>query len=668
LIPEDNNNRRYFPKRPIRTEGGFSYHPIPNCTSPTSDNRVGCVAVPSTYIEDPPHWAGKIYSKQTTCSTNANGRRRCELDVPKSIKATSQALLQVHEDYIGYRDRSFLSGDKLDTYAIAAADFNNDGHIDIVIGNYDANQLQMNTGIGTFQIPIDLSVGNRGTKSIVAVDVNGDGYIDLIIGNYNDANQLVLNNGGNNTNPFLDAEVFELPGGNRWTESIAAVDIDDDGDIDLIFGNYGGANQNQLLLNNGGRAGNPFDSVDALDLPGGGKWTYSVAAADIDNDGDIDLVIGNGENSPNQLLLNNGGNGNPFEGVDAIDLPGDQLSTRSIALADVNADGLIDLIIGNSGQADQLLLNSAGRKENLFTEEDTFDLPNGNSLTRSIVAADVDGDGDVDIIIGNDRQPNQLLLNSGGDRNPFKGAIVLDPPLGGRSTFSIVAADVDSDGDLDLIIGNLGSSGHENELLINNGGDLNLLEGLIALDLSIDERSTTCIAAGDFDGDGNIDIIIGNNYGATNQLILNKGREGVEVIYDLPGDNSDTTAIVAADVNGDGYTDVIIGNYGGTNTLLLNNGRGGGENPFEDAVTFDLPGGERFTRSIVAADLNGDGDVDIIIGNGFRYNAGGVINQLLLNNGGDDNPFEGVIPLALPGGESDTRSIAAADVDNAPLL
>ena len=97
LIAEDNNNRRYFPKRPIRTEGGFSYQPIPNCTS-TSDNRVGCVAVPSTYIEDPPHWAGKIYSKHTTCSTNANGRRRCELDVPKSIKATSRAL-QVHEDY-----------------------------------------------------------------------------------------------------------------------------------------------------------------------------------------------------------------------------------------------------------------------------------------------------------------------------------------------------------------------------------------------------------------------------------------------------------------------------------------------------------------------------------------------------------------------------------------
>jgi hypothetical protein len=300
---------------------------------------VGCVAVPSTYIEDPPHWAGKIYSKHTTCSTNANGRRRCELDVPKSIKATSQ-VLQVHEDYIGYRDRSFLSGEKKFTNVIAAADFNGDGHIDLVIGNYgEANQLQMNTGNGTFQIPIDLPGGNRETPSIVAVDVNGDGYIDLIIGNYN-ANQLMLNNGGNNTNPFLDAEVFDLPGGNSYTSSIAAVDIDDDGDIDFIFGNIGGANQ--LLLNNGGGAGNPFDGVDALDLPGGIKDTWSVAAADIDNDGDIDLVIGN-DRSPNQLLLNNGGDGNPFVGVDALDLPG-LWNTAVIALADVNADGHIDLI------------------------------------------------------------------------------------------------------------------------------------------------------------------------------------------------------------------------------------------------------------------------------------------------------------------------------------
>jgi hypothetical protein len=393
LIAEDNNNRRYFPKRPIRTEGGFSYQPIPNCTSPTSDNRVGCVAVPSTYIEDPPHWAGKIYSKHTTCSTNANRRRRCELEIPKSIKATSQAL-QVHEDYIGYRDRSFLSSDKKSTRVIAAADFNGDGHIDFVIGNYggEANQLQMNTGNGTFQIPIDLPGGFRETRSIVAVDVNGDGYIDLIIGNYNVANQLVLNNGGNNTNPFQDAEVFDLPGGNSYTLSIAAVDIDDDGDIDLIFGNIGDG-ANQLLLNNGGGAGNPFDGVDALDLPGGNKDTWSVAAADIDNDGDIDLVIGNG-GSLNQLLLNNGGDGNPFEGVGALDLPGGQWNTAGIALADVNADGHIDLIIGNLFQADQLLLNSAGREDNLFTEVDTFDLPNGDGFVFSVVAADVDGDVD----------------------------------------------------------------------------------------------------------------------------------------------------------------------------------------------------------------------------------------------------------------------------------
>ncbi|GAG90132.1 unnamed protein product, partial [marine sediment metagenome] len=86
-------------------------------------------------------------------------------------------------------------------------DFNGDGHIDIVIGNGVGvtNQLQINTGNGTFQIPIDLPGGNRETRSIVAVDVNGDGYIDLIIGNNNYANQLVLNNGGNDTNPFQDA-------------------------------------------------------------------------------------------------------------------------------------------------------------------------------------------------------------------------------------------------------------------------------------------------------------------------------------------------------------------------------------------------------------------------------------------------------------------------------
>jgi hypothetical protein len=82
--------------------------------------------------------------------------------------------------------------------------------------------------------------------------------------------------------------------------------------------------------------------------------------------------------------------------------------TQSIAAADVDGDGDLDLLLGNSGNPSQVLLNAG---DGTFQRSNV--LPGGSVGTRSIAAADVDGDGDLDVLLGNDGTPSRVLLNAG---------------------------------------------------------------------------------------------------------------------------------------------------------------------------------------------------------------------------------------------------------------
>ncbi|KOO53264.1 hypothetical protein Ctob_016414, partial [Chrysochromulina tobinii] len=196
---------------------------------------------------------------------------------------------------------------------------------------------------------------------------------------------------------------------------------------------------NQVLLNAG-------DSTfpTNITLPGGGAYTptFSIAAADVDGDGDLDVLLGN-YGSPSQVLLNAGDGTFPTN----ITLPGGGADTytNSIAAADVDGDGDLDVLLGNLDTPSRVLLNAGGG-----SFPTSIELPGGSAPTSSIVAADVDGDGDLDVLLGNWGSPSQVLLNVGG--GTFPTSITL--PGGGANTFSIAAADVDGDGDLDVLLGN----------------------------------------------------------------------------------------------------------------------------------------------------------------------------------------------------------------------
>jgi VCBS repeat-containing protein len=335
--------------------------------------------------------------------------------------------------------------------------------------------------------------------------------IDVLIANTSGPNKLLRGDGSGN---FV---VSDLNGGALTSAHIALGDVDGDGDLDALIANAGygeidgnidesGA-PNQLLLNDGSG-----DFV-VSDLPGGELTSAYIALGDVDGDGDLDALVANldttegEEGAPNQLLINDG-SGNFV----ASELLGGELNSAVIALGDMDGDGDLDAVVGNLRHSidedafTQLLTNDGSGN---FTASD---LPGGNVESGSIAIGDVDGDGDLDVLLANAFGTNQLLTNDGTGNFT---ASELDG--GARNSIKVALGDVDGDGDLDAVITNGG--GDPNQLLINDGnGDFAASDFL-----SPDNAVTSGVALGDIDGDGDLDTLIADFFPDAVELWINDG-------------------------------------------------------------------------------------------------------------------------------------------------
>ena len=272
-------------------------------------------------------------------------------------------------------------------------------------------------------------------------DVNGDDELDIALACINAENLLLLKDSTGGYTTQL------LPGGPSPSTSISVVDIDVDGDMDIVVTNLYLAG-NQILFNDGNLNFNTAITEFAAN-------SFSQAVGDLNGDGLPDIVFGL-TGFPTIIVFNDGADFTSFTNttllLDTIETP-----PLSFLLMDINDDGHLDVVQGESTSSDRIFFNDG----NGNFDSDPVLLPDSDLETQSMVVGDFDDDGDLDIAIGIYDGANKLLLNDG--TGTF---ISTDLPGGVTKTTSIALGDVDGDGLLDIVVGN---DGQANTLLLNTG-------------------------------------------------------------------------------------------------------------------------------------------------------------------------------------------------------
>lgn len=408
-------------------------------------------------------------------------------------------------------------------------------------------------------------------------------------------------------------------------------------------------------------------SVDDIDSGRGNSpgWAYkSVELGDVDNDGDLDVLAANsigGESGVwvngnlDRVLLNqaaNGGSG--FSSVsfslDDLAAPGHSTVNRrtyDADLADVNGDGFLD-VLRSDVDANRLLL---GNGDGTFTDRSGDLLPtpaatesaaNGATSFDGVASADIDGDGDLDLLWGNyvgasgfnvlmlnqlaeSGTPSFTIANTAGD--------IFDEGSGGPeiNTHGLEFADGDGDGDPDLFITDKDKMTNPNRYFRNDGGAFSDQTALVIPE----ELDPAILAAGavdnlfrDLDGDGDNDIYYITDSGSQNRLYWNDGQPGDGVIFhnlrdctggecNLPDKSgAQTYDVGAGDFDFDGDLDLVEIANGSGHRVLRNRGGSDGELRFTNHPGAFTGGaaGHSFALTVGVGDVDLDLDIDLVTG------------------------------------------------------
>lgn len=584
-------------------------------------------------------------------NSNANGA--LSLNGPQELAAGSgEALIIADIDGDGFRDivvgsadgvRVFTNGRNLGaTFSLAqtessvlncvdlaAGDVDGDGDTDLVAATQQAVTLLRNNG-GVLTASSILSTASTGVS---LGDFDGDRVPDLSVGDGQSVSVL-LGDGAGGFAPSgasvsaIDGELTDVDGDSRadlvvrraaetvvyrnsagnleavqtidraGVTKIVATEFERDGDADLALVAATGA---RVLT---GSVTGTFGSTVLSGTPNLDDATC-IARGDLDGDGDEDVVLG--RDGEDRVLFNDGNNGFSFSGNPAQTL-GDGLAS-GVALGDVDGDGDLDAVIVERFDPAQAprwrawFNDGAGNFDAVSRE-----LPHqATEDARCVVLGDLTGDGADNVVVGAVGANKVFrLANINGTPTFFEFPAVFNAAANTRDTRALALYDIDGEGDLDLVAANYGGGfGEANQVfrlaLVNGEPSYSefALQG---------NEPSVGVAVGDFDHDTLVDVVFANEDNGQNfqHQVQSFGRRSTQAVGQPIRftSGSPATSIAAADVNGDGFDDLIMGTADDRLQVWTQTA------PLVFTVTQDTP--QAGIRGVVAGDGDGDGDVDAI--------------------------------------------------------
>ena len=518
---------------------------------------------------------------------------------------------RVYTNNNGTLESAWLSQDAYDTRDVAWGDWNMDGNYDLAAANFGKENLIYQNFDGSFVSSTAFADGDDST-GVAWGDWDADGDLEIAVGNRGQKNRIYDNV---SDQPIA---IWESPQAHD-SLNIDWADWDNDGDDDLLVANFG--QPNKIHVSN---PGSSPETISFLDNSSN-NFSNDVAWGDWDGDGDLDIATAK-ERQTNLIFKNRI---EPF----AIKASTEQKNSRSVAWGDWDGDEDLDLAVANYGQPDVIYRNDGGTIEAVqlsnsaenstsiawgdCNNDGVLDIAVGNSgspnhvyksegssfllvwsseesNTASIAWGDWDGDGDLDLAIANIDQPNQIYSNSG------QCTFSLDwSSNDSNRTRDLAWGDWDSDGDLDLAFANGSWQGERVQIYENKSGSLELI-------WESELGKFSSVAWGDWNNDGDLDLAAGGQTDRPNKVYDNEN--GNFVVRWQSTESEDTRSVAWGDWNGDGLLDLAAGNSDTASRLYLNTG---------DGLELAWSSPERHEGHEVAwGDWNRDGDLDLAIATG----------------------------------------------------
>ncbi|HTS11528.1 MAG TPA: FG-GAP-like repeat-containing protein [Candidatus Limnocylindrales bacterium] len=493
--------------------------------------------------------------------------------------------------------------------AVAAGDFNGDGKPDLAVTNQHGVQILLNNGSGGFTPGNSYVVGTN-PQHVAVGDFNGDGTPDLAVVNQGSGTvSVLLGSGGGN---FGGGTPYPAGTNPRF---VTIADVNGDGKQDLIVVDSGtapGTSGVSILLGDG------HGNFGTTTFFAAGSVSLSAAVGDFNGDGKPDLAVVNSGSDNISIMLGNGAGAFGAPANISLDLPGISVVPSSIVAADFDSDGNLDLAVATPSHRDIAVLMGKGGAIFGPVVHYALDDPNFVNNISKLAVADLNGDNKPDLILCNLSSNHVTVLVGNGD-GTFPSA---SSYAAGAEPIGVAIADFNGDGHADIVAADNAVDGTVALLLGNGDGTLQ------AAPLRRSGYLPTSFAVGDLNGDGKLDLITGSVVTpapagtGTGVAMLGNG----DGTFSVPKiwSTSPISSVALADLDHDGKLDVIETNPNpgnGNLSVLL----GKGDGTFQSAVNYTVGTTPEF---VAVADLNGDGWTDVVVGN---RNSGNI--SVLLNAG-----------------------------------
>jgi Tol biopolymer transport system component len=329
--------------------------------------------------------------------------------------------------------------------------------------------------------------------------------------------------------------------------------------------------------------------ASAINLEETSENSANVSVGDLDGDGDLDLVVAKGRHTPlvDRVLLNDGRGA-----FSATDLSPIADRTYSAVLADVDRDGDLDILVSNDAPDRKVVYLNDGKAH--FRLAGTWGA--SEWPTRNAAAADLNGDGWPDVIAANRPGPSFVCLNDrhGGFPTPCSAIQI-------GSATSVAPADFNNDGLIDLAVPYRDDG---QSLIFMNDGHANFVR---TVPFGPPDATARVAAAADFNGDGWQDLVVGDEGKASMVVYLNDGQGGLSPGFEVTNKTRVPYAIAAGDLNGDARPDIVIGYINAPSAVFFNDRSG----RFFNELRFGDEKGVAYGFAL--GDLNGDRHPDITL-------------------------------------------------------